>query len=97
MFNLTSCFQGKATATNEELAIVFEEHVSYDLDLPEFGYVLVNNSSFKRRGINYTIFLMEYESTEPYLLPGNSLSLSVIRCFICFVCLLLFCLVLGAL
>ena len=34
-------FQGKVTATNEELAIVFEEHVSYDLDLPEFGYVLI--------------------------------------------------------
>ena len=41
VFNEGSCFQGKATATNEELAIVFEEHVSYDLDLPEFGYVLV--------------------------------------------------------
>ena len=41
VFNLASCFQGKATATNEELTIVFEGHVSYDLDLPEFGYVPV--------------------------------------------------------
>ena len=42
---------------------------------------------------------MGHERTEPLhvLLPGNSLSVSGICCNICFVCLLLFCLVLGTL
>ena len=30
-------FQGKATVCNEDLKVLYEDAVSYDFDLPEFG------------------------------------------------------------
>ena len=61
-----SCFQGKVTVTNEDLVIVYEEHVSYDNDLPEFGYVFPFFNPLYYGGFPHTCCYSEYVTAQSY-------------------------------